>query len=189
MNTENHTPTEPEKMQIRLSSKLHMPIILCPKDEPPHKGELKHMSIYELREFFKHVRSFFDFHVQDAENGAPVRILSCYYEAPNPEKETYYLPVRMQHGERPPTWRQIPPWHNMCCTQTPSSNTRTAKNGYRCPPLQKNPPSPSAQGNSSCKKALPARKNSTNRCGDSPAYHSRTHACSPSSATAPCTSS
>ncbi|MBQ4635679.1 MAG: hypothetical protein IJB64_04510 [Akkermansia sp.] len=102
MNTENHTPTEPEKMQIRLSSKLHMPIILCPKDEPPHKGELKHMSIYELREFFKHVRSFFDFYVQDAENGAPVRILSCYYEAPNPEKETYYLPVRMQHGEPAP---------------------------------------------------------------------------------------
>lgn len=102
MNTENHPPSEPEKMQIRLSSKLHMPIILCPKDEPPHKGELKHMSIYELREFFKHVRSFFDFYVQDAENGAPVRILSCYYEVPNPEKETYYLPVRMQHGESAP---------------------------------------------------------------------------------------
>lgn len=99
MNTENHTPTEPEKMQIRLSIELHMPIILCPKDEPPHKGELKHMSIYELREFFRHVRSFIDFYVQDAENGAPVRILSCYYEATNPEKETYYLPVRMQHGE------------------------------------------------------------------------------------------
>ncbi len=102
MNTENNTPTEPEKMQIRLSSDLHLPIILCPKDEPPHKGELKHMSIYELREFFKHVRSFFDLYVQDAENGAPVRICSCYYEDPNPEKETYYLPVRKQHSEPAP---------------------------------------------------------------------------------------
>lgn len=102
MNTENHTPTEPEKMQIRLSAALQLPVILCPKDEPPHKGELKHMSICELQEFFKHVRSFFDFYVQNAENGAPVRILSCCYEAPNPEQETYYLPLRMQHGEPAP---------------------------------------------------------------------------------------
>lgn len=102
MNTETHTPIEPEKMQIRLSIELHMPIILCPKYEPPHKGELKHMSIYELREFFRHVRSFFDLYVQDAENGAPVRICSCYYEDPNPEKETYYLPVRKQHSEPAP---------------------------------------------------------------------------------------
>lgn len=102
MNTEKHTPIESEKTQIRLSAALQLPVILCHKDEPPHKGEIKHMSICELREFFSYVRSFFDFYVQDAENGAPVRICSCYSDAPTPEKETYYLPVRTQHGEPAP---------------------------------------------------------------------------------------
>ena len=103
MNTDTNTLSPlTEKMQVLLSAALHLPVILCPKDEPPHKGELKHMSIYELREFFRHVRNFFDLYVQDAESGAPVKLNSVYNKFPTPEDEIYYFPVRKCSGEAAP---------------------------------------------------------------------------------------
>ena len=89
-------------MQVRLSAALQIPVILCSKNEPPHKGEHKEMSIRELCHFLFWVSGFFDLYVQDAENGAPVRVCACRYEAPSPEQENYYLPVRMQRGEAIP---------------------------------------------------------------------------------------
>ena len=102
MNQENNTPTATDKMQVLLSDDLRLPVILCRKNDAPHKGELKEMSIRELYGFDHWVGDFFDLYVQDAESGAPVRLCSSCCVKPNAQCEIYYLPLRKLCGEAVP---------------------------------------------------------------------------------------
>lgn len=102
MNQENNTPIPTDHMQALLGAALRLPVIQCHKNDAPHKGELKEMSITEVHGFLNWVGEFFDLYVQDAENGGPVRICSCRYVDPNAQCEIYYLPLRKQRSEATP---------------------------------------------------------------------------------------